>query len=155
MVSTCAAIALYISLLPFPLSSVLPVYPLFHFLLARDPPLRMLPQPFSSMLYRIRTRAQKNCGKLQALKKLPSAQAFRYAGHGRAVTHPSTDSAPSCLTQVTAWCRTPTTHRTLSVRQKFISIKNISQNSQLLICIFVGHIRTTISHLFIVFTSYS
>ena len=31
------------------------------------------------------------------------------------VTHPSTDPAPICLTCVTIWCRTPTTHRTLSV----------------------------------------
>ena len=51
-------------------------------------------------------------------KKETSRSAFRYAGCGPVVTHPSTDPAKSCLTWVIAWHRTPTTHWRLSVFKK-------------------------------------
>ena len=93
-----------------------------------------LPQPFSLLLYRICTRAQGNFGKpvpiqlailqslfpVYSLWKMTFCLVFRDAGRGPAVTHPSTDPAPSCLTWVTAWYRTPTTHRTLSVNSYII-----------------------------------
>ena len=56
------------------------------------------------------------CPQSSSLWKMTSRSAFRCAGRGPAVTHPSTDPAKSsCLTSVIAWHRTPTTHRTLSV----------------------------------------
>ena len=56
------------------------------------------------------------CPQSNSLWKITSRSAFQCAGHGPTVTHPSTDPAQSCLTWVIAWHRTPTTHRTLSVR---------------------------------------
>ena len=53
--------------------------------------------------------------------KMTSRSAFRSAGRGLTVTHQSTDPARSCLTCVNTWCRTPTTHRTLSVISFFIN----------------------------------
>ena len=55
-----------------------------------------------------------------SLRKSDLRSAFRYAGRGPAVTHPSTDPAPSCLIWVTVWCRTSTTHRKLSVTNLYI-----------------------------------
>ena len=71
--------------------------------------MRMWPQPFSHMLYRICTRAQANCEKpvpiqwesvpsLPVSKKWPSAQRFDVQAARPAVTHPSTDPIKSCLT---------------------------------------------------------
>ena len=57
-------------------------------------------------------------------EKMISRSAFRYAGRGLAVTNPSTDPAPSCLTCVIAWCRTPTTHRKLSVIPFYLLINS-------------------------------
>ena len=130
--STCTAIAIYISSLPFP--------HFYHFLLARGPPLEMWPQTFPPMVYHIYTRAQeiklrKTCADtaghltesvLQSPKKWPPAQGFDYAGRGPVVTHPSTDPPPSCLTWVTVWCRRTTTHRTLSVINN--NNKNVKTN---------------------------
>ena len=56
---------------------------------------------------------------------MTSRSAFRCAGGGPAVTHPSTDPAKSCLTCVIAWHRTPTTHRALSVRFQYFIYSNI------------------------------
>ena len=55
------------------------------------------------------------CPRSTVFEKMTFRSAFRYAGRGLAVTHPSTDQVPSYLSWVTAWCRTPTTHLTLSV----------------------------------------
>ena len=52
---------------------------------------------------------------------MTSCSAFRCAGRGPAVIHPSTDPAKSCLTWVIAWHQTPTTHRTLSVAQYILT----------------------------------
>ena len=59
---------------------------------------------------------------LPVSEKMTSRSAFRCAGRGPAVTHPSTDPAERCLTWVIAWHRTPTTHRTLSVSGRFIHL---------------------------------
>ena len=48
-------------------------------------------------------------------EKWPPTLRFECAGHEPAVTHTSTEVAQSCLTCVTAWNWTPTTHRTLSM----------------------------------------
>ena len=55
------------------------------------------------------------CSQSNTVWKMTSHSAFRCAGRGPAVAHPSTDPAKSCLTWVIAWHRTPPTHRTLSV----------------------------------------
>ena len=125
--STCTAVAFYASPPPFPLSSFLPVSLFFHFLPARGPPLRMLPQPFSSIcciafarrhrktvenLCRYSQPFHRVCPQSTVSEKMTSCSTFQYAGRGPAVTHPSTDPAPSCLTRVTTCCQTPTTHRT-------------------------------------------
>ena len=55
------------------------------------------------------------CPQSTVTEKMSSRSAFGYAGCGPAVTHPSTVPTPSCVTCVMAWCRTPITHRTLSV----------------------------------------
>ena len=46
---------------------------------------------------------------LQVSEKMTSRSALRCAGRGPALTHPSTDPVPYCLTWVIAWHRTPTT----------------------------------------------
>ena len=58
------------------------------------------------------------CPQSAVSEKMTYPSAFRYAGRGPTVTHPSTGPAPSFLTRVTAWCRTLTTHRTLKVTKK-------------------------------------
>ena len=62
------------------------------------------------------------CPQSNSLWKMTSRSAFRCAGRGPVVTHPSTDPAKICLTWVIAWHRTPTTHRTLSVGEKVLSV---------------------------------
>ena len=81
------------------------------------PLLRMWPQPLFSMLYRICTKAQENCGNLSW-----------YSWHfNRVCLSPvhslwkndlSLSVSICFLTCVTAWCRTPTTHRMLSVKNR-------------------------------------
>ena len=59
--ATCLINALHL----FSLFSAFPTLsPVTSFLTARVTPMRMWPQPFSPMLYRICTRAQGNCGNL-------------------------------------------------------------------------------------------
>ena len=87
------------------------------------------------------------CSQSNSLWKMTSRSAFRCAGRRPAVTHSRTDPAKSfflflffyfilfffyknvyffywCLTWVIAWHRTPTTHRTLSVRIYVFSSQN-------------------------------
>ena len=52
----------------------------------------------------------KVCPQSTVSEKMTSRSAFRHAGRGSAVIHPSTDPAPSCLTWPTVWCRTPAGH---------------------------------------------
>ena len=145
--STCAAIAFYISPPPFSLSSR---FFLFPFSLTFFPPEPPPPPPPSrgcdrshSLICCIAfTGGHKNtaenlcrysrpfyrvCPQSPVSKKMTSGSEFRYAGRRPAVTHPSTDPAPSGLTWVTAWCRTPTTHlprtRTLLVYRQ-CSVRN-------------------------------
>ena len=75
-----------VRLLPFTYSN--PLFPFLSLFPPEVPPLRMWPQLFSLMLYRICTRAQENCGKPVPIQvcpqstvseKITSRSAFRYA----------------------------------------------------------------------------
>ena len=125
-------LALYISptFFPFPLPSF--PYPLSLPSLPPElPPMRMWPQPLSPICCIAFARGHRKtaenlcwysrpfnrvCLQSNSLWKMTSrSSAFRCAGRGPTVTHPSTDPAKSCLIWVIAWHRTPTTHRTQSV----------------------------------------
>ena len=80
------------------------------------PPLRMWPQPFSPMLYRIGTKAQDNCGKSMpiqsaiSLQKWLPARRFDMQAADRRSPIQVLNPAPSCLTWATTWCWTPILH---------------------------------------------
>ena len=118
---------------PFFLSSFLPVSAFFNFFPARGPPplppwecdrshslLRCIAfawghRKTAENLCRYSRPFHSVCPQSTISEKMACSSAFRNAGRRPGVTHPSTDLAPGCLTWVTAWCRTPTTHQTLSV----------------------------------------
>ena len=131
--STFTAIDFYIYPPMFPLSFFLPDSPFFHFLPTRGPP-----SPWNGRNHSLlcciafargyRKNAENLCWysrpfnrfRPQRKNDLPLSVSIR----GPAVTHPSTDPA-SCLTWVITWCRTPITHRTLSVRTTYIFLIKI------------------------------
>ena len=80
------------------------------------------------------------CPQSNSLWKMTSRLAFRCAGRGPPVTHPSTDQVKSCLTWVIAWHRTPTTHRTLSVLlHYFILKKTAAESHRILVKVYGEH----------------
>ena len=109
------AIALYISLspyFPFPLENVTAaISPLCCIAFAQGH------RVTAENLCRYSRRFNRVCPQSIVSEKMISYSAFRCTGRGPAVTHPSTDSAPSFLTWVIAWHRTPITHRILSVTE--------------------------------------
>ena len=122
--STCTAIAFYISPPSFPLSSFFPISPFLHCVPARGLPLENVTATILSYAVSHLNEGTGNCGKPVPLQsaisqslpqstvseKKTSRSVFRYAGRRPAITHPSTDSAPSCLTCVT--CLVPDTYHT-------------------------------------------
>ena len=113
----------------FPFSPFFPFPLFFRILPARGPPLRMWPLPFllsciafawghsktAENLCRYSRPFYRVCPQSTVSEKMTPHSAFRYADRRPAVTHSSTDPVPSCLTSMTVWYRTPTTHRTLTL----------------------------------------
>ena len=125
------AIALYISRPPVTL--------FFHFVPANGPSLEIVTIAHSLLcciafarghrkttenLCRYRQPFNRVCSKSTVSEKMTPRSAFRCIGRGPAVTHLSTEPAPSCLTSVIVWHRTPTTHRTMSVLIFYENILN-------------------------------
>ena len=149
--SICMAIAFYISPPSSPLSFFLPVTPFLHCLPARAPP----PRPWdcgrshsllcciafarghkktAENLCRYSRPFHRVCSQSTVSEKMTSRPALRYPGRGPAVTHLSTDPAPRCLTCASAWCRAPTTHRTLSMTYIYIYIYIYTSGSRRASC---------------------
>ena len=143
VLSTCMATCLIHIPHLFPLSSTVPSLSPCHFLLYRqsyhpwecDRSHSLLcciafargHRETAENLCRYSRPFNRVCPQSNSLWEMTSRSAFRSAGRGPAVIHPSTDPAKSCLTRVIAWHRTPTTHRTLSMSKCQYFIVSIVQ----------------------------